>query len=205
MSDVTDVDLDALFEHRERVKKSGFRKALPWLVAVGAVAAVIVGVIVIWGTNTGESTQTPLLNKKADDRSAVPNNVKLDPKARDVAKRFIETAVARKNLKDAYALAGPQIRQGQTLKEWMTGNIAVIPYDVDSIDYAPMKIDFSYPREVQLEIALLPTDKAQKQGVTSQLFILDLIKDKRGNWLVNAWVPRSSPPVPNGSSNNGGG
>jgi hypothetical protein len=205
VSDVTDVDLDALFEHREPVKKSGLRKAMPWLLAVGAVAAVIVGVIVIWGTNTGESTQTPLLNKPPDDRSAVPGSVKLDPQARVVAKRFIETAVARKNLKAAYALAGPQIRQGQTLKEWMTGNIAVIPYDVDSIDYAPMKIDFSYPKEVQLEIALLPTDKAQKQGVTSQLFILDMIKDKRGKWLVNAWVPRSSPPVPNGSSNNGGG
>ena len=205
MSDVTEVDLDAIFEHREKTKKSGFRKALPWLIAVGAVAAGIAAIIVIWGTNTGESTSTPVLNKPADDRSQVPASVKLDPQAREVARRFILTAVARKNLREAYTLVGPQIRQGQTLKEWMTGNIAVIPYDVDSIDYAPMKIDFSYPREVQLEIALLPTDKAAKQGVKSQLFILDLIKDKRGKWLVNAWVPRSSPPVPNGSSNNGGG
>jgi hypothetical protein len=202
---VTDVDLDALFEHRTPVRKSGFRKALPWLVAVGLVAAAIAGVIVIWGTNTGENTATPLVNRPADDRSAVPAGVKLDPQARKVAKRFIETAVARKNLREAYALAGPQVRQGQTLKEWLTGNIAVIPYDVDSVEYAPMKIDFAYPKEVQLEIALLPTDKAAKQGVRSQLFILDLIKDRRGKWLVNAWVPRSSPPVPNGSSNNGGG
>jgi hypothetical protein len=205
VSDVTDVDLDALFEHRTPVRKSGFRKALPWLVAVGLVAAAIAGVIVIWGTNTGENTATPLVNRPADDRSAVPAGVKLDPQARKVAKRFIETAVARKNLREAYALAGPQVRQGQTLKEWLTGNIAVIPYDVDSVEYAPMKIDFAYPKEVQLEIALLPTDKAAKQGVRSQLFILDLIKDRRGKWLVNAWVPRSSPPVPNGSSNNGGG
>jgi hypothetical protein len=204
VSDVTDVDLDAIFEHREPVKKSTLRKRLPWLIAVGAVAAVIIGTIVIWGTNTGDSLNTPLSKKPADDRSAVPTSVKIDPQARQVAKRFIETAVARKNLKEAYALAGPQIRQGQTLKEWMTGNIAVVPYDVDSLDYAPMKIDFSYPKEVQLQIALLPTDKAQKRGVTSQLFILSLIKGKRGNWLVDSWVPRSSPPVPSGSGNGNG-
>ena len=27
----------------------------------------------------------------------------------------------------------------------MTGNIAVVPYPADAIDFAPYKIDFSYP------------------------------------------------------------
>ena len=49
--------------------------------------------------------------------------------------------------------------------------------------------------------ALLPK-KGSK--VRSQLFIMDLVK-REGKWLVNGWVPRSSPPVPNGSSNNGAG
>ena len=30
-----------------------------------------------------------------------------------------------------------------------------------------------------------------------------LIKDKSGHWLVNSWVPKMSPAVPNGSVNNG--
>jgi hypothetical protein len=203
VSDVTDVDLDSVFEHREKVRKPGWRKALPWVLGVGAVAAVIAVLIVVFGTNSGTSTKTPISNAPADNRSAIPNTVKLEPAARRVAKRFIETAVARKDLRAAYALAGPQIRQGQSLKEWLTGNIAVVPYPVDSISYAPMKIDFSYAKEAQIQVALLPTDKASKKGVKSQLFILDMIKDKDGKWLVNAWVPRSSPPVPSGSSNNG--
>jgi hypothetical protein len=33
---------------------------------------------------------------------------------------------------------------------------------------------------------------------------MDLVK-RGDNWLVNGWVPRSSPPVPNGSANNGAG
>jgi predicted secreted protein len=200
---MTDVDLDSIFEQREQVKKSGVRKALPWLIGAGVVAAAIAGMIIVFGTNTGESTNTPLSTLAADDRSVVPGTVKLEPEARRVARRFIETAVARKNLKEAYALAGPQIVQGQSLKDWMTGNIAVIPYPVDSIDYAPMKIDYSYPNEALIEVALLPTDKAQKEGTKSQLFMAGLKKIK-GKWVVDQWTPRSSPPVPNGSGNNGG-
>jgi hypothetical protein len=199
VSDVN-VDLDSLFEEREKSRKPGWRKALPWVIGVGAVAAAIVG-LVLWMGNTGESTNTPLSTLAADDRSPVPNTIKLDPEARTVAKQFIETAVARKNLRAAFPLAGPAIRQGQTLKEWLTGNIAVVPYPVDKIDYAPMKIDYSYPREAQIEVALLPKDGAK--GVKSQLFIATLVKNKQGKWQVNAWVPRSSAPVPNGSANNG--
>ena len=67
-------------------------------------------------------------NAPVKDVSKVPKTTALEPGARLAAQKFILTAVARKNLKAAYSLAGPQIRQGQTLKQWLTGNIAVIPY-----------------------------------------------------------------------------
>jgi hypothetical protein len=167
------------------------------VVAVGA----LVGFIGYKWSNTGTSTATPLTNLPADDRSVVPATVKLTPAATQVARQFIQTAVARKNLPKAYTLVTEQIRQGQSLKSWNTGNIAVIPYPVDAIKYAPMKIDFSYPNEAQIQVALLP-----KAGVKirSQLFLMDLVR-RNGKWLVNAWTPRSTPPVPNGSSNNGAG
>lgn len=191
---------ETIFEHREPVRKPGWRKALPWIVGVVAVGA-LVGFIGYKWSNTGTSTATPLTNLPADDRSVVPATVKLTPEATRVARQFIQTAVARKNLPKAYTLVTEQIRQGQSLKSWNTGNIAVIPYPVDAIKYAPMKIDFSYPNEAQIQVALLP-----KEGVKirSQLFLMDLVK-RDGKWLVNAWTPRSTPPVPNGSANNGAG
>ena len=194
-----DVDI---FQRRERVKKPGWRKALPWAVGVAALATLI-GLVVWTYSHTGTSLETPLSTVAADDRSHVPKTAKLDPEAKRVARQFIETAVARKNLRAAYALAGPMIRQDQTLKEWMTGNIAVVPYPVDAVEFAPMKVDFSYPREAQIEVALLPKDSVK--GVKSQLFIASLVKNKQGKWQVNSWVPRSSPMVPSGSENNGGG
>ena len=191
---------ETIFEHREPVRKPGWQKALPWILAVVVVGAVV-GFIGYKWTNTGTSTATPLTNVPADDRSVVPATVKLTPEATKVARQFIQTAVARKNLPQAYGLVTDQIKQGQSLKSWNTGNIAVIPYPVDAIKYAPMKIDFSYPNEAQIQVALLP-----KAGVKvrSQLFIMDLVR-RNGKWLVNAWVPRSTPPVPNGSANNGAG
>ena len=188
------VDIESLFRPREPVKKPTWRKALPWAIGGAAVVAGIVLLIVFYG-NTGKSTATPLNNKPADDRSAIPKTKKLDPAAEKVARRFILTAVARRNLREAYGLVGPGIKQGDSLKTWMTGNIAVVPYPVDKLDFAPMKVDFSYADEAQIEVALLPTQKAMKHGTKSQLFILDLKKIK-GKWVVDAWIPRSSPPVP---------
>jgi len=131
-------------------------------------------------------------NAPVKDVSKVPKTVKLEPGARSAAQQFILTAVARKNLKAAYALAGPQIREGQSLKEWLTGNIAVVPYPVGSLKYSTIKIDYSYPDEAALEVAMIPKPGSK---VKSLIFYMDLIK-RQGHWLVNSWVPRSAPQVP---------
>jgi hypothetical protein len=191
-------DIESIF-HPEVKHRPGWQKALPWIVAVVVVGGAIAAGI-IW-SNTGKSTATPFTNQPVKDVSKVPPTVKLTPGATQVARKFIETAVARKNLAQAYSLVTEQIRQGQSLKSWKTGNIAVIPYPVDAVKYAPMKIDFSYPNEAQIEVALLPKPGSNVRG---QLFLMDLVRQD-GKWLVNSWVPRASPPVPNGSDNNAGG
>jgi hypothetical protein len=191
---------DSLFEHREPIRKPGWRKALPWVLVVLVVGGVI-AIVAVKYSNTGSSTATPLTNKPAVDVSKVPPTVKLPPGATRVARNFIESAVARKNLGSAYSIVTQEIKQGQSLKSWKTGNIAVVPFPVVDVKYAPMKIDFSYPHEAQIEVALLPKAGTKVHG---QLFIMDLVK-RDGKWLVNSWVPRSSPAVPNGSSNNGAG
>ncbi len=191
---------DTVFERRDPIRKPGWRKALPWVLVVLVVGGVI-AIIAVKYANTGHSTATPLTNRPALDVSKVPATVKLTPGATRVARRFIESAVARKNLGSSYSIVTDEIRQGQSLQSWKTGNIAVVPFPVVDVKYAPMKIDFSYPAEAQIEVALLPKAGVKIHG---QLFIMDIVK-RGGKWLVNSWVPRSSPAVPNGSGNNGSG
>src|ERR1700704_4832679 len=95
------VDADTIF-HPEIQHRPGWQKALPWIVAVVLVGGAIAAGI-IW-SNTGKSNATPLTNQPALDVSKVPATVKLTSGATQVARKFIETAVARKNLPAAYAL-----------------------------------------------------------------------------------------------------
>jgi hypothetical protein len=185
---MTSDPVDSVFAHRERIRKPGWQKALPWIVGILLVGGLIGGLIAAFGTNTGHSTATPLdPNHPAKDVSKIPKTVKLEPAAEKTARRFIETAVARKNLREAYGISGPQIIQGQSLKSFMSGNNAVIPYPVKDVAYAPMKVDYSYKNEALIEVALLPKPKAK---VKAQMFMMQLNK-VRGKWLVNSWVPKN--------------
>lgn len=181
--------LDSIFEQRERAHKPGWRKALPWVLATLVVAGGIAVLIAVLPHGNGNSA-TPLNpNVPAKDVSKVPKSVKLDPTAEKVARRFIQTAVARKNLREAYAITGPQLIQGQSLRSFISGNNAVVPFPVDAVSLAPMKVDYSYKNEALIEVALLTKPKS---GVKSQLFQMQLNRI-HGKWVVNMWAPRSVP------------
>ena len=155
----------------------------------------IVAVAVTWVGDTGKSQETPLSDEPAQvftPRKQVP----LDVEARRVAGRFILTAVARENLAESYDLVHPELRQGMTMRQWLTGNIPVVYYPAKEIDAATFKVDESYKDEVILEVALLPKDASK---VKPQVFFIGLKKTGKGaaaRWQVNYWVPRAAPQVP---------
>jgi len=155
----------------------------------------VVAFAVAWVGDTGTSQETPLSNQPAQlftPRKQVP----LDVEARKVAGRFILTAVARENLGESYDLVHPELRQGLTKKEWLTGNIPVVYYPAKEIETARFKVDESYPNEAILEVALLPKETAK---IKPQVFYIGLKKAGKGKaarWQVNYWVPRAAPQIP---------
>ncbi|MDQ3065818.1 MAG: hypothetical protein M3R12_01525 [Actinomycetota bacterium] len=156
----------------------------------------LVAFAVAWIGDTGTSQETQLSNRPAQiytPRKQVP----LDKEARQVAGRFILTAVARENLGASYDLVHPELRQGMTRKEWLTGNIPVVYYPATALETATFKVDESYANEAILEVALLPKDP---EKVKPQIFYIGLKKSGAGTaarWRVNYWVPRAAPAVPN--------
>lgn len=151
----------------------------------------VVAFAVTWVGDTGTSQETPLSSEPAQvftPRKQVP----LDGEARTVAGRFILTAVAREDLGASYELAHPELRQGLTKQEWLTGDIPVVYYPAKAIETATFKVDESYPDEAMLEVALLPKDSAQ---VKPQIFYIGL-KKSAARWQVYYWVPRAAPAVP---------
>lgn len=154
-----------------------------------------VALTVAWVGDRGTALDSPLSNEPAQvytPRKHVP----LDAEARKVAGRFILTAVARLNLAESYALAHPELRQGMSKREWLTGNIPVVYYPAKQIETATFKVDESYPGEAILEVALLPKNGAK---VKPQVFFIGLKKVGTGTsarWQVNYWVPRAAPQIP---------
>jgi hypothetical protein len=180
-------------EQSSRLSSSRAQRRLLWLSAL-VLAAGIAGVLIVFLRNTGHKLSSPASTVPVDVVK-VPKRAPLEKEARLVAGRFVLTAVQRKNLPEAWKLVGPGIRQDLTYKEWLTGNIPVVPF-LAPISLAPIKVDFSSKNYALLEIILLPKSK----GTKSEIFSIELIAvgngDKR-HWVVNSWAPRSHPTIPN--------
>jgi hypothetical protein len=177
-----------------------FVRLLPWI-AGAILAAGIVTFLFVFFRNT--SSVAPA------DKSAGPpvkttsqRTVPLDRNAQKLAITFIKTAVARKNPTLAYQISGPDIRQGQTLAQWTRDwndpnvGISVVPYPVDQLKGSPFRVDYSYPNEALLEVALLPR---ASEKIKPQIFFIGLKRygtGKNRHWLVNYWGPHNTIALP---------
>lgn len=183
----------------ERLNSPRFVRRISWVAALVFVAGVVAFTIAYFG-NTAESQETPLSNEPAVGAPAARRTVPLDAQARVVAGQFVLTAVQRDvppaqlrtNLAKAWKLTHPKsvIRQcGEracTYKQWLSGDIPVVPYPAKAVDKASFAIEESYPDAAVLQVAMLPKDGA---GVESQIFWISLRKEN-GTWLVDDWSPR---------------
>jgi hypothetical protein len=155
-------------------------------------AAGIAAILIVFLRNTGSSVQAPFSNEPAQivkKEKPVP----LTREQRDIAGRFILTAVLRRNLDEAWRITGPGIKSGISYKQWLTGNIPVVPFTYE-LQAAPIKVDISTKTHAMLEIALL----AKSKKIKPAYFFLDLIKvgkGKNAHWVVNGWVPAYGRPA----------
>ena len=154
------------------------------VLAALVLAAGIAGVLIVFLRDTGHKLNAPISTVPVDVVKT-PKKAPLPEEARLVAGRFVLTAVQRKNLPEAWKLIGPGIRQGMTYKEWLTGNIPVVPF-LGEISLAPIKVDLSSKNYALVEIILLPKAK----NVKPEIFTLELIAVGNGEqrrWVVNSW------------------
>jgi hypothetical protein len=114
-----------------------------------------------------------------------------------IAREFIKTAVARKNLDKAWNITDVDLKGRMNKKQWMTGNIPVIYYDAINADRAAFVTDYSYETSALMEVDLIP--KPHTQARPHLLFYLGLKREhgkKNGRWLVDYWQPNWRPPIP---------
>jgi hypothetical protein len=105
---------------------------------------------------------------------------------RKVLARFIETAVARKDVASSWDLAGPALRNGITRRQWARGEIPVVPYPVAKHGQGTWSlVQYSYRNEVGLEALLFPL---RCSGYSMATVDTTLVRRHDGRWLVNYWM-----------------
>jgi hypothetical protein len=170
------------------------RRWAPWIGGLILIAGVAAAIIQL-APNRNPAPE--VTSSAPPQKPVVEKKVPLRADATTVARKFLKTAVARADLAAAWEIVSPNLRAGLTRKEWLTGNIPVVPYPIKSLATARFKIDFSHANDALIEVALLPKAGAKIKG---QIFWLGL-KRIRGpggqrRWVVDSWVPRSSTLVP---------
>ena len=167
-------------------------RALPWI----AGAVLLLGVLAFWQTRAEPSKTPETFSNQPARNVAADKPVPLPPEARQIAVQFIKTAVVRKNLRQAWTISGPGIKQDLSLREWMTGNIPVVPYLDAAVNQSPVKVDWSFPNDVSLQVVMQPKQGSKEKP---QVFYIGLKKFGSGaqaKWLVDYWAPYAPPPVP---------
>ena len=168
-------------------------KWLPWFAAAVLAAGVIAFLVVHFG-NTANTKET--FGKQPASTFTASKNVPLERGVRETAGKFILTAVQRQHLDQAWPLVTDQLKGGISYKDWLTGDIPVVPFNAP-IWKAPIKVDYSHPREAELQVILVP--RANKNKIQSTLFIMVLKKvgnGKNARWLVDYWQPKATAPIP---------
>ncbi|MFL5953495.1 MAG: hypothetical protein ACJ76I_05215 [Gaiellaceae bacterium] len=144
-------------------------------------------------------------NAYTDTISSIPAQLSKPDKAAPVSKdeialarTFIRTAVARKNLDAAYSITHPDLRGTMTRKEWDTGNIPVITYPARNIESTAFTVVYSYTTSALLEVDLVAQSPTDQTRPHLRFFIgVKREGDKpTGRWLVNYWQPHWRPPLP---------
>jgi hypothetical protein len=173
-----------------RLTSHRFRRRLGWTVGgLGIVGAAVAGAVAIG--NTGRTNATPIDRSKPAWVYHEPVKAKLTAADRrdlfTTASRFIQTAVARKQLDSAWNMLGPEMKAGQTRRSWDTGTNNVVPFP--AVGIANWGIDYAYENDVALDLAVVGAKSSDWAGKT---FTIEFKRyPSRPNvWLVAAWVPK---------------
>lgn len=174
------------------------QRRLLWIGLPALAAAVALGIVIGIG-DTGAKVPDQLSNEPAvviQQEKKAP----LEAGARKVAGEFILTAVARRNLGRSWELTHPNLREGYTRKQWLTGDIPIVPYPVSSTEAAPLSVEESYENSAVMRVALAPE---RGSDVKPQIFWIGVRAVGKGagrHWLVDYWAPYSTVGVPSNSA-----
>jgi hypothetical protein len=122
----------------------------------------------------------------------------LDAWMRATIRKFIGTVVMRRHLDQSWNLIAPSMRAGWTKKQWTksNGTLPVVPYPVDDLDKVNYYLDYASTEAILIEVGVGARPEMKLRSTIFQLELVPVGKGPNKRWLVDYWMPRWTPPVP---------
>jgi hypothetical protein len=173
-------------------------KWLPWIAAVILAAGIIAFLIAYFGNTADTSATKDQFSSGKPVTPQVVRQVPLARGARETVGTFLLTAVARRHLERAWPLVTENIKGGLTFKQWMSGDIPVVPLNAPIAKAAITKIVYSHPRDAEINVVLVPKTP-NRYGIKPTLYVIDVVKRGEGakaRWLVDYAQVQAAPGEP---------
>jgi hypothetical protein len=121
----------------------------------------------------------------------------LDPPLRSTIRKFIGTAVMRRHLDQSWDVVAPSMKSGFTKKQWSSGQpLPVVPYPVDSLDKVQYYLDYASTKAILVEVGVGSKPEKNIRPTTFQLELVPVGAGAKQRWMVDYWMPRWTPPIP---------
>jgi hypothetical protein len=121
----------------------------------------------------------------------------LDSQVRSTIRTFLVAGVGRQNQGRAWDVVAPSVKQGYTYKKWKSANaLPVIFYPVANVHQVQYYLDYASTREILIEVGLFAPTRYKMRPTTFQLGLVPVGKGAQQKWLVDYFMPRWTPPVP---------
>jgi hypothetical protein len=173
--------------HRARVRL--LRRTI-----VGAVV-LTVALLMVFVRNTGHSFATPINENEQAQVYHPPKIVKATAEEKAAAlstlSRFVRSAVIRRDLAASWPLATAHLKSGTSRAEWLTGNLAVVPYPAAGFRTVGFTLKYEYKNVLGYDALLLPNKTKAGQNAGQQVYACEL-HDVHGSWLVDECYPRKT-------------
>jgi hypothetical protein len=140
----------------------------------------------------------PLNHNSGGPLSApVPKHVKPSKNAYTVVREFLQTAVRRRDMHEAYNLVAAPLKSNESRAQWEKGNNEIYPYPVNNASTAALHPITSTKNHLYLWTELSAT---KASGLNAFTFDIG-VRKVNGKWLVDYFEAEN----PYGGRPNGGG
>ncbi len=162
-------------------------------------AVLVVGIGIFLGVFLSRGSAQPadisnISSPPASDTNPYQNgnaklpHVKPSASAMQVARTFVKTAVARKNLAVAYDISGPLLRGGVSRAEWLKGNNPVPYFPAKNLNHPDITVHSSTKNELDLEIGLVRKPGSPVAKSVKSLGFQMHVQHVHGRWIVTYFL-----------------